>query len=127
MSQQPAPKIKVLIVIPAYNEQGKIGRVVAKIPKDACDGVVVVNDCSTDATAAEAELAGATTISHPVNRGVGAAIRSGIDHALTNDYDVVVVLSGDDQHDPNDLPGLLAPVMTSTHFLISLGCAKPPV
>jgi dolichol-phosphate mannosyltransferase len=110
MAEQISPKLRVLIVVPAYNEQGKIGRVVTKIPKHLYDGIVVVNDCSTDDTAGEAEGAGATLISHSVNRGVGAAIRSGIDYAITNNYDVVVVMSGDDQHDPDDLPGLLAPL-----------------
>jgi len=118
MAQQLASKIKVLAVIPAYNEQGKIGRVVNKIPKYVCDGIVVVNDCSTDRTAEEAASAGATLVNHPVNRGVGAAIRSGIDYALSNSYDAVVVLSGDDQHDPNDLPGLLAPILNGKYDLV---------
>jgi dolichol-phosphate mannosyltransferase len=111
MAQQPVSKERVLIVVPAFNEQGKIGRVVHKIPRDACDGIVVVNDCSTDGTAAEAEQAGAILITHSKRRGVGAAIRSGIDYAIANQYDVVAVLSGDDQHDPNDLYGLLAPIL----------------
>ena len=111
MAQQPVSKERVLIVVPAFNEQGKIGRVVHKIPRDACDGIVVVNDCSTDGTAAEAEQAGAILITHSQRRGVGAAIRSGIDYAIANQYDVVAVLSGDDQHDPNDLYGLLAPIL----------------
>jgi dolichol-phosphate mannosyltransferase len=110
--------MKVLIVIPAYNEQGKIGSVVRKIPKPICDGIVVVNDCSADGTAAEAKAAGAALISHPVNRGVGAAIRTGIDYAIQNNYDVVVILSGDDQHDPNDLPGLLAPLHGGTYDFV---------
>ena len=107
-----------MIVIPAYNEQGKIGRVVSKIPKNACHGIVVVNDCSTDATASEAASAGATVIHHRVRKGVGAAIRSGIDHAIANKYDIVVVLSGDDQHDPSDLPGLLKPILDNHYDFV---------
>jgi len=110
--------MRVLVTIPAYNEQGKIGRVVEKIPGDICGEVVVVNDCSSDRTAAEAEAAGATVISHPANRGVGAAIRSGIDYAIKSGYDVVVVVSGDDQHDPADLPGLLEPIRSGGYDFV---------
>src|SRR4030042_694231 len=102
---------RVLIVIPAYNEQGKIGCVVNKIPSDLADKVVVVNDCSTDQTALEAENAGAIIINHEQNQGVGAAIRSGIDYALAHDFDIVAILSGDNQHDPNDLYGVLNPIL----------------
>ncbi len=101
----------VLIVIPAYNEQGKIGCVVKKIPSDLADEVVVVNDCSTDKTALEAEIAGAFIINHKQNLGVGASIRSGIDYALEHEINIVAILSGDDQHDPNDLYGVLKPIL----------------
>ena len=96
-----------LIVIPAYNEQGKIGRVVARIPSWIFADILVVDDCSVDQTNTEAREAGAMVVCHDHNMGVGAAIRSGIDYALAHNYDVVAILSGDDQHDPNDLPRLL--------------------
>jgi dolichol-phosphate mannosyltransferase len=118
MAQQLSSNLRILIVVPAYNEQGKIGRVVSRIPKQLCSEIVVVNDCSTDATATEAEAAGATLISHPVNRGVGAAIRTGIDFAIKNKFAVVVVLSGDDQHDPDDLPGLLEPILNGMYDFV---------
>jgi dolichol-phosphate mannosyltransferase len=98
---------KILIVIPSYNEEGKIGRVLGKIPLDLADKVVVVNDCSTDQTAVEAENAGAMVLNHDRNLGVGAGIRTGIDYALANRFTIVAILSGDDQHDPNDLYGAL--------------------
>ena len=118
MAPQISSKLRVLIVVPAFNEQGKIGHVVEKIPKEICNGIVVVNDCSTDGTATEAESAGAILISHAVNQGVGAAIRTGIDYAIENNFDVVVVMSGDDQHDPDDLPGLLEPIHSGTHDFV---------
>ncbi len=99
-------KLKFLIVIPAFNEEGKIKKVIAKIPPDMAGEILVVDDCSTDQTYMEAKNAGATVKRHDRNTGVGAAIRTGIDYALTANYDVVAVLSGDDQHDPNDLYGL---------------------
>jgi dolichol-phosphate mannosyltransferase len=110
MTEQPVSENRVLVVVPAYNEQGKIGVVVKKIPKNLCEDIVVINDGSSDGTAAEAEKAGAILITHNVQRGVGAAIRSGIDYAIANRYGIVAILSGDDQHDPMDLPGLLRPI-----------------
>jgi len=104
-------RLRVLAVIPTFNEEGKIGRVIGKIPSGTVDGIVVVDDFSTDATAAEARAGGAVVLSHDRNCGVGAAIRTGIDHAIANGFDVVVVLSGDDQHVPSELPGVLAPVL----------------
>lgn len=109
--------LRTLIVIPAYNEQGKISAVLRKIPSQVAVAVVVVDDCSKDETSAEARATGATlpfpviALRHEHNTGVGGAIRSGIDYARQNGYDVVAILSGDDQHDPNDLPGLLEPIL----------------
>lgn len=106
MNQINARQLKFLIVIPAFNEEGKIKKVIAKIKQDLADEILVVDDCSTDQTYAEARNAGATVKRHEQNMGVGASIRTGIDYALAANYDVVAVLSGDDQHDPNDLYGL---------------------
>lgn len=103
--------MRVLVVVPALNEEGKIGRVAGRIPRHLVDGILVVDDGSSDRTREEAESAGATVVRHDHTRGVGAAIRTGIDHALRNGFDVVVVFSGDDQHDPADLPALLHPIL----------------
>jgi dolichol-phosphate mannosyltransferase len=99
--------LRTLIVIPAYNEEGKIGKVIGKIPSQLAETVLVVDDCSRDGTSEEARNAGALVIRHEKNMGVGAGIRSGIDFALENRYSVVAILSGDDQHDPSDLYGVL--------------------
>jgi len=64
--------LSVLIVIPAYNEETKIGRVIAKIPAQIADAIVVVDDCSCDGTVVVAALAGAIVIRHDHNMGVGA-------------------------------------------------------
>src|SRR5438045_94700 len=69
-------------VIPAMNEGGKIGALVGRFGADVVDQVVVVDDGSRDATAEESRAAGARVIQHRRNRGVGAAIRTGIDYAL---------------------------------------------
>lgn len=108
----------VLIVIPAFNEQGKIGQVINKIPVQLHSDVLVVDDCSSDKTAEEASRAGAHVIRHERNQGVGAAIRSGIDYALANHFDIVAILAGDDQHDSNDLPGLVKPILVDGYDFV---------
>lgn len=109
---------RILLVIPAYNEQGKIGIVVRKVPRELGLTIIVVDDCSTDETAAEAAVAGAHVIRHECNLGVGGAIRTGIDYALEHHYDVVSVISGDDQHDPSELLGLLSPIILDDYDLV---------
>lgn len=102
--------LRTLAVVPALDERGKIGQVVSGLRGGLVAGVVVVDDGSSDGTGQEAEAAGASVIRHEKTRGVGAAIRSGIDHARAQGFDVVVVFSGDNQHDPADLPRLLGPI-----------------
>jgi dolichol-phosphate mannosyltransferase len=106
----PTARLRAVCVIPALDEQGKVGRLVERFPPGAVEQVVVVDDGSSDGTAAEARAAGAHVISHDKRRGVGAAIRTGIDHALEHAFDVVVVMGGDDQDDPAEIAVLLAPI-----------------
>lgn len=110
--------LRTLIIIPAYNEQGKVGRVIKKIPPHLADKIVVIDDCSKDHTGHEAEQAGATVLCHDHNMGVGAAIRTGIDYAIRNGFKVAAVLSGDDQHDPDDLHGLLDPIYNHNYDFV---------
>src|SRR3954453_5351700 len=102
---------RTLCVLPAFNEEGKIGRLVRRFGPDAVGEILVVDDGSTDATGKEAEAAGATVIRQPQNMGVGAAIRSGIDYARDNGYEVVVVMGADDQDDPAEIPLVAEPVL----------------
>ncbi len=94
-------------MIPAYDAQGSVGQVAGKaigyLPE-----VLVINDGSSDDTAAEASGAGAKVISHPQNMGKGAALKTGFDYALENGYDAVLTLDADGQHDPDEIPKLLA-------------------
>src|SRR5262249_61006950 len=85
---------RLLCVAPAWNEGERIARVVKAVPPDVVDSVLVVDDGSSDDTAEHAESAGAQVVRAGRNRGVGAAIRSGIDYAIQHGYDVVVVISG---------------------------------
>jgi glycosyltransferase involved in cell wall biosynthesis len=101
----PRWQFSVSVVIAAFNEGATIGGVVERT-RAACPEaeVIVVDDASTDATAAQAEAAGARVIRRPYNLGQGAGIKTGVRAAAG---DVVVLLDGDGQHDPNDISRLL--------------------
>jgi glycosyltransferase involved in cell wall biosynthesis len=111
--------LRVLCILPAFNEAGKIGRVVDKVKATRqVAGIVVVDDCSTDATASEAAIAGAIVITHQKNMGVGAGIRTGLYYGRANRYDAAVILSGDDQHEPKELEPVLKKLFESkSHFI----------
>lgn len=93
----------LLVTMPCWNEEGKVGPGVQSVPRDLVDCVCVVNNGSVDNTALEAEEAGALVISHPVNLGAGGGIRTGLEYGRLNNYDLLAVLAGDNQDDPNDL------------------------
>ena len=93
------------VVIPAFNEEDTIREVVLGVRKSLPDAsILVIDDGSSDATASIAREAGAKVISHPLNKGNGAAIKTAL---RTIDGGLVAVLDGDGQHDPEDLPTLL--------------------
>ena len=104
--------MKTLVLIPAFNEAHGIGEVIAAIRRTVPHDVVVVNDGSSDETAFAAATAGAQVISHPFNMGYGVAIQTGYKYALANDYDALVQIDADGQHDPACIPDLLAPVLS---------------
>ncbi|PWB65897.1 MAG: glycosyl transferase [Bradyrhizobiaceae bacterium] len=93
-------------MIPAYDEAGMIGRVVADLGSLG-HRIVVVDDGSRDATAARAREAGAVLVRHPINLGQGAALQTGIDFALRQDARAIVTFDADGQHRGTDIPRLL--------------------
>lgn len=97
---------KVVALIPAYNEVSHIEDVVRETLRHVAS-VLVIDDGSTDGTAAAAALAGAAVIAHPVNRGKGAALRSGFAWAVRHGADLVLTLDADGQHDPAEIPHFL--------------------
>ena len=103
-----AAAAKVLVVIPAWNEQDSVGRVVREVRTALPQArVVVVDDGSRDRTGQEAVVAGATLLTLPFNLGVGGAMRTGYLFASRGDYDAVVQVDADGQHDPAAVPLLL--------------------
>jgi glycosyltransferase involved in cell wall biosynthesis len=99
-------KSSILSLIPAWNEAPRIGPIVeaarAYLP------VLVVDDGSQDETSATAKAAGAIVVRHPQNQGKGVALMTGFNWALERDYEAVLTLDADGQHDPADIPRFLA-------------------
>jgi dolichol-phosphate mannosyltransferase len=111
---------KIILVAPAYNEEGKIGDVVRKALTRApyLDTVAVVDDGSKDRTVDEAESAGALVIKHAVNTGAGGAIRTGCEYAVEHGYDIIVVEGGDDQDDPAFIERLVNPIIDEEYDFV---------
>jgi len=101
---------EIIAVIPCYNEEKHIGGVVRRVSRFV-DRVVVVDDGSSDHTANVAEAAGAVVISHGVNRGKGVAMNTAFQWAKYNGVRAIVLLDGDGQHNPDEIPLVLAPVL----------------
>src|ERR671934_1013962 len=114
-----APTVeKVAVIIPALNEAATIGAVVAGVPRESPGvgevEVILVDDGSTDGTQAEAIAAGVDAITHhPTRRGLVSAFKDGVTEALRRGASIVVNVDGDGQHDPAQIPVLIAPILAS--------------
>lgn len=103
---------KVLVVIPAYNEEKNIAMVVDRVREAyPTADIVVVNDGSADATVEAAEATGAGVISLPFNLGIGGAVQTGYKYAKDHNYDLAVQVDGDGQHNPQSISDLLEPLI----------------
>jgi glycosyltransferase involved in cell wall biosynthesis len=98
---------RFLALIPAFNAERTLPPVVRGVREYLAD-VVVVDDGSSDRTGAVAREAGAHVLRHDVNRGKGAALKTGFAYALQNGYDCVITLDADGQHLPHEIPRLIA-------------------
>lgn len=102
---------QVFIVIAAYNEERKISSVIKGLRAKGYRNVIVVDDCSKDATGALAKRAGAVVLHHKVNQGQGAALRNGINAAVKKGASVIVTFDADGQHRAEEIKRLTAPVL----------------
>jgi len=94
-------KGKILVIIPAYNEEGSVGKVVEEVHSHLPQiDVLVVNDGSTDLTSEMAKSKGAVVLDLPFNLGIGGAMQAGYQYANEKGYDIAIQVDGDGQHDP---------------------------
>ncbi|ACX51266.1 glycosyl transferase family 2 [Ammonifex degensii KC4] len=106
------PVAAILVIVPAYNEEATVARVVEEVKTFFPEAeVLVVDDGSEDATAEEALRAGAKVLRLPFNVGVGGAVQAGYLYAQRCGYRIAVQMDGDGQHNAADLPALLAPLL----------------
>ena len=107
-----AVDLRKIAIVPALNEERSIATVIAEIrAADPEFDVVVVDDGSTDRTAARAAEQGANVLSLPFNLGIGGAVQTGLQYAREHGFGIAVQVDADGQHDPTQLPQLLAPLL----------------
>lgn len=111
MDRKRLKKEKIIVLIPAYNEEGKTAKIIPRIDKGLVDEVVVINDGSTDKTPYEVSEAGAKALHHNERLGIGAAIRTGIKYALDNNFSIIVVMAGNGKDSPEQIPLLVDPIL----------------
>lgn len=110
----------LFIIIPAYNEEKNIGRVIRGLFEQGYTKIIVVDDGSVDKTAEQATLAGAIILRHEINRGQGAALQTGDDYALEQGAEIVGHFDADGQLNPQDITTALA-VLKNGNYDIVLG------
>jgi glycosyltransferase involved in cell wall biosynthesis len=99
-------KKKFCVIIPGYNEHGRIGKVVEGVKRHA-EHIVVVDDGSKDDTGIEAGKAGAVVLRHEMNKGKGIALNTGFKYARDNGFEFVITMDADGQHAPEDIPAFV--------------------
>ena len=123
-----------IAIVPALNEEDSVGRVIDEIRAfDPGFEIVVVDDCSADRTAAVAAQRGAHVVRLPFNLGIGGAMQTGFRFAAENGFDLAVQVDGDGQHDPRELPAILAPLLAGEADMVvgsrftGAGSYRPPL
>lgn len=103
---------KVFIVIPAFNEESVIQNIIREIKNEGYKNIIIVDDGSEDNTYQKAKkIEGITALRHRINRGKGAATKTGIEAAKLLGADVIVTMDGDGQHDPKDTRNIINPIL----------------
>ncbi len=103
---------RLLVIIPAFNEAGSVGKVISSVRKALPEAdILVVNDGSKDRTSEVAREEGVVVIDHPYNMGIGATMQTGYRYAFSRGYDVAVQIDADGQHPPQQVRTLLEPLL----------------
>ncbi len=113
--------MKILVIIPAYNESEAIEKVVKEVYDQKIEGldVMVVNDCSKDDTYEKAKNSSAKiVVDSPNNLGIGGTVQTGYLYAYKNDYDIAIQVDGDGQHDPKYLRDLIDSIQEGNDMVI---------
>lgn len=114
--------MKAVIIVPAFNESPVIWSVLKGLPKRLAGlqnlEVLVIDDGSSDDTFQKAQKAGVKVMRHVINRGLGAAIKTGLSWAKTQDAHIAITFDADGQHDPKDLPRMIEPIVRGQADLV---------
>ncbi len=102
--------MKISIVIAAYKEEKSISKVIKDVLKEGYNDIIVVDDGSEDNTSRSALDTGAVVLRHVINRGQGAALKTGIDYAVKEGADIIVTFDADGQHDAAEIEDIIKPV-----------------
>jgi UDP-N-acetylglucosamine---dolichyl-phosphate N-acetylglucosaminyltransferase len=102
--------MKTVIVMPAFNEEKVISKVIAGLKANGYENIIVVDDGSQDKTSHVAEASGAIVYRHSLNRGLGGALGTGIKAALQEEADIIVTFDSDGQHDPKEVHKVIGPI-----------------
>ncbi|MEO6305759.1 MAG: glycosyltransferase family 2 protein [Bacteroidia bacterium] len=118
MEKTATNNIKALIIIPCYNEEGNIARVIDQLQglsfQDVTFTILPVNDCSKDKTLSEIKKYSANFINLPINLGIGGAVQSGFKYAKKNNYDIAIQFDGDGQHPAESICDLITPIINNS-------------
>lgn len=130
-TQQPTSTgLRLVVILPAFNEAATIGDVIRRIPRDIpaiqTVDILVIDDGSTDPTAKVSRDDGAKVISHSRNMGVGMALKTGLAEAIRGGFDIAVNIDSDGQFSPEDIPKLVRPIVLGKADFVSASRFKDP-
>ncbi|MFW6014549.1 MAG: glycosyltransferase family 2 protein [Candidatus Nanoarchaeia archaeon] len=102
---------KIIIVMPAYNEEKMVAKTIRSVKKKGFNNIIVVDDGSSDKTTKVAQKEGVNVLTHPINRGLGAALGTGIEAAIEENASIIVTFDSDGQHHPDDIKKVIKPII----------------